>query len=287
MDAHYRLPTLLSFALAVALAISAAGALSIPAVYARESALWAAQGAGQDWVDLLLVAPALALAAWFTRRGSRRAALLLAGILAYALYSLVLYAFFIHFGPLFFAHAWGLGLAFYGLVGLVTALSRDDVPGWFGPDAPLKTAGGLSLLLGLFFYALWLAEIVPALASGQMPKSAVETGLITNPIHVLDVGIVLPAFVVGGRGAHSAPPARLLAGARHAGVRRGDGCRAGRHGAVDAGSGPGRGRPAAGAVRRGNPGHGGRAGLAAAARATRRVTPPDRSSVQIFGILFQ
>ena len=200
MDAHYRLPALLSFALAVVLAIGAAGALFIPAVYARESALWSAQGAGQDWVDVLLVAPALALAAWSTLRGSRRAALLLAGLLAYALYSLVLYAFFVHFGPLFLVYAWDLGLAFYALVGLVAALGRDDVPGWFGPDAPLKTAGGLSLLLGLSFYALWLAEIVPALAAGQIPPSAVEAGLITNPIHVLDLGIVLPAFVVGGGG---------------------------------------------------------------------------------------
>lgn len=200
MNARYRLPALLSFALAAVFAIGAAGALWIPAVYARETALWAAQGAGQDWVDLLLVAPAMAVAAWLTLRGSRRAVLLLAGTLAYALYSLVLYAFFIHFGPLFFVYAWGLGLAFYAFVGLVAALARDDVQGWFGPDPPVRTAGGLSLLLGLFFYALWLAEIVPALASGQMPTSAVENGLITNPVHVLDLGIVLPAFIIGGVG---------------------------------------------------------------------------------------
>ncbi|MEW5982756.1 MAG: hypothetical protein AB1806_10355 [Acidobacteriota bacterium] len=90
--------------------------------------------------------------------------------------------------------------AFYAFVGLVAAIGRDHVQGWFGPDAPVKTAGGFSLLLGLFFYALWLAEIVPALTSGQMPKGAVETGLVTNPVHVLDVGIVLPAFIVGGVG---------------------------------------------------------------------------------------
>ena len=54
------------------------------------------------------------------------------------------------------------------------------------------------LLLGLAFYGLWLAEVIPALASGRSPASLAEVGLITNPVQVLDIGIVLPAFIVGG-----------------------------------------------------------------------------------------
>lgn len=61
-----------------------------------------------------------------------------------------------------------------------------------------RPVGAFSTILGLAFYSLWLAELVPALASGASPPSLTETGLITNPVQVLDIGIVLPAFVVGG-----------------------------------------------------------------------------------------
>ena len=198
MNSHYRLPALLSLPLAALLAISAAGAIFVPAVYAREVPLWAAQGTGQDWVDLVLVAPMLAAAAVLTLRGSRVGALLLAGSLGYTLYSLVLYAFFIHFGPLFLLYAWGLGLAFYGVLTLACALSQDDVRAWFVPRAPVRLAGATAVLLGVMFYALWLSEVMPALAAGAMPKSVLDAGLITNPVQVLDLGVVLPAFIVGG-----------------------------------------------------------------------------------------
>lgn len=170
----------------------------LPAVYARENAYWAAQGRGQDWVDLAVVAPLLAMAAVSTLRGSRVFALLLAGTLAYVGYSFVLYAFFMHFGPLFLLYAAGFGLSFYALGEIVFALRSGDVRDWFAPDAPVRVAGSAALVLGVMFYALWLLEIVPSLAGGMMLKSAVDNGLITNPIEILDLGIVLPAFILGG-----------------------------------------------------------------------------------------
>ena len=198
MSSRFRLPAILTLPLAGLLALAAAGALFIPSVYAREVPLWAAQGRGQDWVDLVFVVPLMIAAALLTLRGSRRAVLVLAGTLAYALYSLVLYAFFLHFGPLFLVYAWALGLSFFAFVALAGALHADDARAWFDATAPVRLAGGLSVLLGVLFYALWLGEIVPAIVSGQMPRSAADAGLVTNPVHVLDLGIVLPAFIVGG-----------------------------------------------------------------------------------------
>jgi len=198
MSTPCRLPALLSFPLAVLLALGALGGILLPSVYAREHPHWAAQGIGQDWVDLVFVAPLLALSGFLTLRGSRLFALLLAGTLTYALYSLVLYAFFVHFGPLFLVYTWALGLAFFALVGLVCALRGDEVQAWFRPDAPVKPVGAVAFVLGVAYYVLWLSEVVPALTSDEMLKSATNAGLITNPVQVLDLGIVLPAFVVGG-----------------------------------------------------------------------------------------
>lgn len=198
MTSHYRLPALLSLPLAALLALGAAGALTIPAVYAREVPLWAAQGMGQDWVDLVLVAPMLVVTALLTMRGSRVAALLLAGILVYTLYSLALYAFFMHFGPLFLVYTWGLGLAFYATAALGFALHRAEVEAWVDPGAPVRLPGWVSLLIGVLYSALWLQEAVPAILSGRVPRSVTEAGLVTNPVHVLDLGVVLPAFIVAG-----------------------------------------------------------------------------------------
>jgi hypothetical protein len=193
-----RLPALLALPLAVLLAAGALGGILLPAVYAREHPHWAAQGLGQDWVDLVFAAPLLALSAVFTLRGSRPFTLLLAGALSYSLYSLVLYAFFMHFGPLFLVYTWALGLAFFALVGLVCSLRAQDVAAWFAAEAPVKPAGTVAVLLGAAYYVVWLSEVLPALASGAAPMSAVEIGFATNPVHVLDLGVVLPAFVVGG-----------------------------------------------------------------------------------------
>lgn len=192
------LPAALSLPLAALLAVAALAGMAAPDVYARETPLWAAQGIGQDWVDLLVVAPLLALSAAFALRGSRLFALLLGGTLAYSAYSLVLYAFAMHFNSLFLVYSAGLGLAFYGVLTMIAAFAREDVRGWFGPRVPLRLAGGFSVLLGAAFYVLWLAEVIPALLANQVPKSVTDVGLITNPVQILDIGIVLPAFIVGG-----------------------------------------------------------------------------------------
>ncbi len=197
-DDAFAWPALLALPLAAILLLAALGGIVLPGVYSRETALWAAQGVGQDWVDLVVVAPALVVCALGVLRGSRVLRLLLGGALVYAAYSLVLYAFAVHFNSLFLPYAFGLGLSFYAIVALVVAFNGEDVRPWFSDRAPARLAGGFAAVTGVMFYALWLAEIVPALVGRTMPRSALDAGLITNPVHVLDVGIVLPAFILGG-----------------------------------------------------------------------------------------
>ena len=52
--------------------------------------------------------------------------------------------------------------------------------------------------MGVLFAALWLSELVPALVTGRTPASLTEAGLWVNPIHVIDLALVLPAFIVTG-----------------------------------------------------------------------------------------
>lgn len=194
----FTLASVLAFPLAAVLAGATLGNILLPDAYRRETALWTAQGLGQDWVNLLVVVPALIVSAAFALRGSRLSRLLLGGTLAYSAYSLVLYAFAVHFNSLFLVYSVALGLSFYATVNIVVAFSCDDVTSWFASGAPVRTAGLFTMALGAVFYVLWLSELIPALADQVTPQSVLDAGLITNPVQVLDIGIVLPAFVVGG-----------------------------------------------------------------------------------------
>ena len=75
----------------------------------------------------------------FAFRGSTRASLVTLGLLIYVVYSYILYAFFIHFGPWFLVYVAVLGLSTYALFGSVLGMNLDEVserlrrtrrPGW-------------------------------------------------------------------------------------------------------------------------------------------------------------
>ena len=67
------------------------------------------------------------------------------------------------------------------------------------PDGPPRTAAAWVLIAtGALFAGLWLSELVPALITGEVPASLTEAGLRVNPIHVIDLSMVLPGFILSG-----------------------------------------------------------------------------------------
>lgn len=191
-------PGRLALALAALLAFASVYALATPSVYAREAAAWRVQVVVQDWVDLVLLVPALVAGAVGLRRGSRAGAFLLGGALMYAVYNLVIYAFALHFNRLFLAYCASLGLAVYALVGLLAGLARQDVAAWFRPDAARRFPAALLVALAAAFALLWLAEVVGAIADDAPPASLEGTGLLSNPVHALDLSVTLPTLALAG-----------------------------------------------------------------------------------------
>jgi hypothetical protein len=176
-------------------AASLAGILA-PWVYANETASWAAQGVGQDLVNLFVVFPALVVAAFLMAGGSERALLVWLGLLLYVIYSYLLYAFFVHFNRLFLVYVSALGLAFWAFVGAACSVSLDRLSSVFDRSRRYAAAALYLMASGVLFAALWLSDIVPAVAAGTAPDDVVEVGLPVNPIHVLDLAFVLPAMIV-------------------------------------------------------------------------------------------
>jgi hypothetical protein len=180
----------------LAVAASLAGIL-IQSIYARETANWAGQAVGQDIANLFLYPVLLALA-FFAARGSLRAYLAWSGLLAYSAYTYAVYAFATHFGPLFLLHVAILGLSVYALIGSLTSVDTGRVKAAFGQTTPIRqTAWALGALV-LVFCGLWLSSDIPATISNVPSKELRDAGVLTNPVHVLDLALFIPALAFTG-----------------------------------------------------------------------------------------
>jgi hypothetical protein len=186
----------LSLPIAAAVAIASAAGAFWPATYIKETASWSAQGVAQDLVNLFFVLPALLACVRPALRGSLRAFLLWQGLLLYLVYSYVLYAFFVHFGPLFLVYVTALGLSFYALAGSIVTADIRLIAWRLGRTRALRAMAVLLMGVGVLFTLLWLADILLALAQGTIPPSVTEVGLPVNPVHVLDLAILLPALFI-------------------------------------------------------------------------------------------
>ena len=186
----------LSLTAGLLMAAASAAGIFIPAVYGRETASWSAQGAGQDVVNLFVIAPALLVSLFYVSKDSLPASLVWLGLLIYMIYSYVLYAFFVHFNTWFLVYVAVLSTSFWALVGAVSSVNLDRLSRVVNRDRRYTAQALYLMASGLLFAALWLSDIVPALASGTTPPAIVEVGLPVNPIHVLDLAFILPAMIV-------------------------------------------------------------------------------------------
>jgi hypothetical protein len=191
---HSRFAIAAAWPVAILLATLSLGGL-VTSAYAYEAPAWRAQAIGQDWFDLVIAAPWLALCGTLARTGSYRWRILLAGAYAYTVYEALIYAFAIHFNAWFLVYCATLGLAGFALASLVIQLRRET--GSIDRGAR-RLAGGVLVALGSAFALLWLAEDVPAVLRGEPSSTLRETGLLTNPVHVIDYAFVLPLHVLGG-----------------------------------------------------------------------------------------
>ncbi|MDR3652293.1 MAG: hypothetical protein P4L34_04900 [Paludibacter sp.] len=188
----------LSVPMAILTAIVSFAGIFIENTYARENALYAAQGIGQDIVNLFIVVPVLLVAALFAWRKNKLGLLIWSGIVFYLAYSYTIYSFGLHFNNLFIAYCSILGLSFYSLVYYLITSLKETVSEWFAKETSTKSTGIFLIIIAVLFYFIWLSEIIPATLANTTPKSITESGLLVNPVHVLDIAICLPALFITG-----------------------------------------------------------------------------------------
>jgi hypothetical protein len=187
---------ILTALLALSLTIVSVGGAFFPETYARDSESLAAQGAGQDLVDLFLGVPLLLISFHFTKKGSRVATLIYGGTLFYIMYSFVIYCFGVHFNKFFLLYCLTLSLSLYSFILLFSYLSYQRVEEWF-ERAPVKMISTYLFVVALIFYLMWLRSIVPAIIHDQVPKDVSDYNLLVNPVHVIDLVFALPGLIIG------------------------------------------------------------------------------------------
>jgi hypothetical protein len=167
----------------------------VPGFYKKETVNWQAQSVGQDLINLCIVIPVLLCGAILIRK-FEQFYFIWAGSILYLIYTFIIYCFDIHFNRLFFLYCIVLGLSFFSALHFFTN-SRNLLL-----SAPAKRITRITsvyfMIVGIAFYGLWLMGILPAIINNTVPKELQQTGLITNPVHVLDLSIVLPGIFMTG-----------------------------------------------------------------------------------------
>ena len=185
----------LSALILVLAAAAAITGLAAPSIY-RDAASVVPQALGQDAVTLFVAVPLLAVATFAMRRGSLRGRLLWLGALGYMAYAYGTYALWAHWNPLFLVYVALFGLSLYAVaLGLV----RTDAAGLRAAlvtTRPARPVAWFLFIAALLVSALWLSEEVTALVRGEVPPTIVQMESDTNVVHVFDLGVVMPAFVI-------------------------------------------------------------------------------------------
>lgn len=112
------------------------------------------------------------------------------------LYAYVIYAFAAHFNHLFLVYVAILGLSFYTFLSGMLGLQPDRLQPHFVAVTKARVVSVYLLLVAVLFALLWLSQDIPAIVAGNAPQSVTESGLLTNPVHVLDLGLYLPAMII-------------------------------------------------------------------------------------------
>lgn len=189
-----RIFQILSLNIAVLICLTSWQGLISPETYAKETPNWAIQAMGQDLINICII-PFYLLSALFMTREKTYSPLIWIGISCYFIYTFLVYCFDIHFNRLFLLYTLILGLTIYSLAFLLyTYRNRFKVTK--SNSLLSQLTGGYFIFIAVLFYSVWFSEILLANLLNTTPKGIEQ--LPTNPVHVLDMCIVLPGIFISG-----------------------------------------------------------------------------------------
>ncbi|WP_411966791.1 hypothetical protein [Haloferax sp. YSSS75] len=157
------------------------------------------QAYGQDLVTLGIILPVLTVGLWYALRGSTRGYFLWLGAVGYLTYTYLVYAVITQFNWFFLGYVAIFGLSLYTFVAGLLQIDASAVERSLESTLPVRLVVGFFVVMGVLVALLWLSEAVPATLTNTKPESAAAVGLPANVVHVLDLGVVIPAMFVAAR----------------------------------------------------------------------------------------
>jgi hypothetical protein len=165
-------------------------------LYKYETVSIAAQAAAQDAVTLLVGIPLLFVSMLLFKKGNLRGKLLLAGTLAYFLYTYASFAFGAAYNILFLVYVSLFSLSLFAFILTIMEIDISTLPDHFSSGLPRRTISSFLFLVGVFLSLAWLGRIIPALMANKPPLGL--ESYTTLIIQALDLGVVVPlAFLAG------------------------------------------------------------------------------------------
>ncbi len=158
-------------------------------VYRFNGEAIASEGIGWDLVTLFLVVPALAISLPSLWRGSLRAGLIVAGILAYFTYQYFEYAVALAYGPLFLVYVAIGGLSISTLAVIVGSIDLGTLPGRFGPGYPRRGLIGFGIFMAVLLAGMWLPLVAKTVNLDAVADLGAGTTLV---VQAFDLGILVP-----------------------------------------------------------------------------------------------
>ncbi len=187
----------LSFITAILIFLTSFVGLFMPDFYEAESGEWQVQCRSQDFINLIIVAPSFLIISVCSFYKKSYAHLLWAGCLLYIVYTYLIYCFDIHFNIFFILYCIILSLSTYLLFYFFYSYRARHIINTINLHV-VKIIAIYFLIMPVLFYIFWLSEIIPATINFTLPSSVRESGLFTNPVHVLDLSFLLPGIFITG-----------------------------------------------------------------------------------------
>jgi hypothetical protein len=142
-------------------------------LYRRDSVSAAAQAQAQDAVTLLVGIPLLVISLAWARKGAMGGKLLLAGTLAYFLYTYTSMTFLSFYNQLFLVYVALFSLSLFALVLAFQQVDVESLPDRFSDRLPVKWIAGFLFFLSFMLLFMWMGRIVPSL-DGRTPPVGLE-----------------------------------------------------------------------------------------------------------------
>ena len=143
---------------------------------------------GQDLLSLLAV-PVLIFSLYTAKRNSVRGLILLSGVLLYIAYAYALYTFGAVYNGFFLVYIALVGLPVYAVAGIMTNVQGEAYRSHIKPQFPTKAVSLYLMVVAVLVGIIWISFLLRAMATQVLSEGI-------NTVYVLDLALLLPAFVV-------------------------------------------------------------------------------------------